>query len=474
MPAETLNTILNRWLSPVNDDLPEIYVVGGAVRDHIMGRPLSDLDLTCRDAAGFARLAADCQDIPATVIPFRRDPRAACYRVVNHHHPEDYIDVVEMRGPDIEADLRLRDFTVNALAIRVGPGGRLAEVVDCLDGQKDIRHRLIRACSSTAFSDDPLRVLRAVRLAAALDFAINTDTIELMKKFAGDLNRTAWERITAELLKLLRCPHCLPYIRLLDDTGLLAVILPELTATKGCEQNGYHHLDVWEHSLETLGACESIIQNPEAAFGRAGTAVRELLDRNAHLPLLKLAALLHDAGKPQVKHFDPDRGREIFHGHARRGADMAAVIASRLRLPTIDSHLLTLLIRHHMRPVILSQPDVRPATIVKWFREVNHIALMIMVLAVADVTAKSGQKLTRAAKDRFFDWARQTTLYYLEDLKDTLNRPNLVNGRDLIDLGLSPGPALGKILAKIRQKQDLGQLTDREQALALARELIGG
>ena len=472
MGTDDLNIILERWLTPLNDDLPVLYAVGGAVRDHFMGRTLGDIDLVCRNAGGFSRLLADCQDMPTTVVPFTRDRRAACYRVVNRRRPEDFMDVVEMRGPEIEADLALRDFTVNALAIRIGPGGRLKEVIDCLGGRQDINHRILRACYPTALADDPLRILRAARLAAWLGFTIDPGTVEFMKKYAGDLTQTASERITAELLKLLRCRHSLPHIRLLDKTGALGVILPEISATKGCEQNGYHHLDVWEHSLETLAACESIINNPESAFGRAGRAVRDILDRNANLPLLKLAALLHDAGKPQVKHFDPERGRETFHGHARRGAEMAASTAFRLRLSAIDGNLLSLLVRHHMRPVILSQPDVKPATIVKWFREVNDIALLVMVLSVADVTAKSGEKLTRAAKDRFFEWARRTSLYYLESLKTTLSRPNLVNGRDLIDLGLPPGPDLGRILAEIRQKQDLGEIISREKALILAKELI--
>jgi len=464
-----LHAILNRWLAPIGGDLPELYAVGGAVRDHLMGRPLRDVDLVCRDAAGFARLLADCQDIPATVVPFTRDREAPCFRVVNCRCPEDFVDVVNLRGSGIEEDLTLRDFTVNAMAVRIAVDGCPGELIDYLNGRQDLAGRLIRACGPEALSDDPARVLRAARLAAMLDFAIAPNTVELMRQSAGRLADVAPERICAELLKLLNCPRSLPHVRLLDETGALAVILPEITAEKGCEQNAYHHLDVWEHSIETLARCERIIDDPDMAFGRAGREVQAALDREENTPLLKLAALLHDAGKPWVRKFDPDKGRGTFHGHARRGAEIAAAAAARLRFSSARNNMLTLLVRHHMRPVILSQLDVKQAAVVRWFREVNDAALLIMVLAVADVAAKSGEKLTIEAKDRFFSWAREATINYLESMKEKFSRPNLITGHDLIALGMTPGPALGKMLAAIREKQDLGEITSRDQALAFAR-----
>ncbi|MEW6079308.1 MAG: HD domain-containing protein [Thermodesulfobacteriota bacterium] len=472
MTTDGLNALLKRWLAPVSDDLPEVYAVGGAVRDHLMGRPMSDVDLACRDAAGFARLLADCQDTPVTVVPFTRDPQAPCFRVVNSRRPGNYVDVVNLRGPSIEADLTLRDFTVNAMAFRIAPGGRTGELIDFLNGRRDISHGIIRMCTAESLSDDPLRVLRAARLAAGLDFTIAPETLTAMKRNAAGLTRIAPERIAAELLKLLEAPRALPHIRTLDETGALAVILPELTAAKGCEQNGYHHLDVWGHSLETLAACEEIIRDPDCAFGPASGAVRDMLKQDAHTPLLKLSALLHDAAKPLVKKPDPDKGRMIFHGHARLGADMATGVADRLRLSSAQSSLLYALVRQHMRPVILSQPDVKKSTVIKWFREMKDTALLVMVLSVADVTAKSGEKLTKEAKDRFFSWARQSVINYMESLKPAFARQNLITGTDLISLGMKPGPKLGKILNDLREKQDLGELSDREEALALAQAMI--
>lgn len=472
MQPDYLDLFLQKWISPVKGGLPRIYVVGGAVRDHVMGRPFQDVDLVCRNAAGFARRMAENRGIPTTVVPFTRSRRTPCFRVVNRHDPEDHVDVVELRGSTIEADLAQRDFTVNALAVRVGHGGRPGPVVDCCNGRQDIRQGLIRVCAPSAFSDDPLRILRAARLAAGLDFQITPETVLLMQKNAARLTLVAPERVTAELMKLLDCPRSLSWIRCLDEIGALTVILPEIAAARGCLQNDYHHLDVWEHSLEALSACEAIAGDPEAFFGPAGDAIEKMLARRDNLALLKLAALLHDAGKPRVKRFDTDRGRVIFHGHARRGAEIAADAALRMRLSNAQTKLLTLLVRHHMRPVILSQPDVKKSSVIKWFQEVGDPAPLVMILAVADVCAKSGEKLTRAAKDRFFTWARQNLLFYLENLKETLARPNLVNGQDLIDLGMAPGPDLGKILAEIRKKQDLGELTDRNQALAMAGALM--
>ena len=472
MTNDDLTTILHRWLGPVGDDLPELYAVGGAVRDHLLGRPLRDVDLACRNAAGFARLLADCQEKPATVVPFTRDRDAPCFRVVNRRRPEDFVDVVNLRGPTIEDDLERRDFTINAMAFRILPDGRLGDLIDCVNGGRDLGDRLIRACGSRALGDDPARVLRAARLSAQLDFSVTPDTRDAMAQQAARLTGVAAERLTAELLKLLSCPRCLLQVRLLDETGVLGVILPEISAAKGCRQNGYHHLDVWEHSLATLAACEEIIAGPEAAFGRAGPAVRSFLDQNNHLPLLKLAALLHDLGKPRVKQYDQEKERVTFHGHDRRGAELAAVAAGRLRFSSADTRLLTLMVEQHMRPVILFQPQVKQSTIIKWFREVNDASLLIMLLAMADVAAKSGERMACETKENFFAWARKETINYTEYLKKTFGQPSLVSGLDLLALGLAPGPAIGRILADIREQQDLGLITDRDHALRLLRDAL--
>jgi putative nucleotidyltransferase with HDIG domain len=280
------------------------------------------------------------------------------------------------------------------------------------------------------------------------------------------------ERIAAELIRLLEAPRALPHVRSLDDAGAMDVVLPELAAARGCEQNGYHHLDVWGHSMETLAACEEIVGDPGRAFGPAGAAAREILGQDAHTPLVKLAALLHDAAKPRVKKTDPDRGRMIFHGHERLGADMATAAAERLRLSSAQGNLLALLVGQHMRPVILSRPDVKKSTIIKWLKEMGDTSLLVLTLAVADVAAKSGEKLTLEAKERFFSWARQAAIDYVNNLKAVFATPNLVTGKDLIAMGLAPGPELGKIINEIREKQDTGELCGREEALALAGKMV--
>ncbi len=467
-----MDAILRRWLHPLGKDIPQVFAVGGAVRDFFLGRHPQDIDLVCREAPQFACRLAAVQPVETAVVPFEKKPGAACFRLVRKDDPRQFIDVVQMNGNTIEMDLARRDFTINAMAAPVLPGGEIGDCLDPFSGGADLKNRLLRECALQAFWDDPLRILRGVRFSAELDFSLETKTRRHMAAASAGLAKIAGERITAELFRLLYCPAAGGFLKVLDDLGALTVVFPEIIAMKGCWQNDYHHRDVWGHTQEVIFYCELIVQDLERYFAPVHDEIAARLAEADVLPLVKLAALLHDMGKPGIRKFSAEKNRVVFHGHAGRGAEMAEAVARRLKLSGTNRRLLADLIRHHMRPVEIYLPEVKEKTVIRWFRQVGDDALLMLLLALADVHGKSGQKLKPSVKQRFYDWTRQAATTYVTRWKKIFWQPDLITGTDLIALGLVPGPKLGEILRQVREKQDEGEIMEREQALLLAKRLL--
>ncbi len=460
---------LKRWLAPLGEDLPPLYLVGGALRDRFMGRPVKDIDLMCAAPEPLARRMAAHHG--AALVSFLTKAEAPCFRVVRREDAGDVIDLVPLRGPDPEADLMRRDFTINAMAMAVGPRGRLGALLDPLGGRRDLAGRRIRAASATAFADDPLRILRAVRFAAQLDFVMDEAMDALMARSAPALAGVAGERIWTELRALLTAPQAVLHLVRLDRVGALTVIFPEIAAMKGCTQNTHHHLDVWEHSLAALAACEAILSAPESHFGSSAPAVRSALAGDHRFSLLKLAVLLHDSGKPLQRRVDPASGRVFFHGHDRQGARLVKAVGERLRLSAREAAFVTALTAHHMHILALSDPSVRPATVLRWCRRLGDACVAALILSMADVAATRGPAADPAWRQRHLSWAGRTVEEYLTVFKPRLEAPPLVTGRDLVGLGLAPGPELGRILAVIRDAQQTEKIQTREAALDMAAAL---
>jgi len=476
--GKMVDTLLKEWLGRVSLYLPnlsfnqDLFVVGGAVRDYLLGRPPRDIDLVCHQADIFAEHLAASQLIPTTVVPFGKKHQEPCFRVVSKSNPHRFIDVVEMHGSSIEDDLARRDFTINAMAVEVLPGGEIGKWIDPFNGRTDIDRHLIRACSPDVFTDDPLRILRAVRFAAELDFSLETPMPAHMRQASSSLKQTASERIWTELRSLLACPRSAFYFEFLDDIGVLSIIFPEITGMHGCTQNDYHHRDVWGHTLEVVSYCDDILGSLEQHFGDAHFQIADQLEKPGTIPILKLAALLHDMGKPRTKRFSLEKNRSIFHGHADAGAEMADAVARRLKMSNADRQLLVTLIRHHMRPVELYLPQVKEKTVIRWFRRIGDDIVLVLILALADVHGKAGEKLKPSVKKRFYKWAKQAAADYFNYWKGLFETTDLVTGKDLLGLGLSPGPTMGDILRHIRGQQDEGRISRREQALLLAEQLV--
>lgn len=459
---------LARWAAGTGFDLNGVYIVGGSVRDAFLSRPCGDLDICLHGAEAFARAVAKKRR--AAFVPMEKDPSAPCYRVVSRKDPGDYLDVAEIRGPDIGADLAARDFTVNAMALPAASPADAprASALDPFQGLADLSARLIRHVSDKNLKDDPLRVLRAFRLAASLDFSIAPETAPALAAAAPGLSRVAGERIGQEVLCLLASPRAYAGLASMDESGVLGILFPELAPLRGLAQNRFHNLDAFAHTMEAVRHTEEILNGPEAHFPACGPEIRGYLSERNRPALIKLAALLHDAGKPATRGVNPRTGANSFHGHEAVSAEMFLSVAARLKLSKRDRDFTAKIIGEHLRPLILSARDVNEKKRIRWMRNMGDDCVGALILSMADNMSKAKVVDEQNRPARLSAWLCE----YFSIFRPRFAEKPLVSGRDLLDLGASPGPQMGGILDEIRRARDAGEIADREGALSLARTLL--
>jgi len=469
MQLLNINERLNKWLGGLRG-FSKLYLVGGTVRDLLLEKVPADIDLACRGAKILAERLADLHN--AALVAMEKKPHQSCYRVVNREDSTDYLDIAELRSDTIEEDLLQRDFTINAMAIELDKNGPCGLVIDPLGGAADLRRKIIRMANPQAFDDDPLRVLRAFRFAGERGFAVEAVTLAAVDSSFVLLARVSAERIMAELFLLLKAAQSSRHVAALDSHRILDVIFPEIMPMKGCLQNGYHHKDVWGHSLLVLEHIEHILNNPRDYFGETAGAVTQNLEAGDRLPLLKCAALFHDIGKPATKGLKQAAGRITFRGHDRAGAEIVDLIAERMKLSKQARTLIVLLVREHLQPLFLSGSDVTSSARMRWFRKIGADVVPAIVLSMADVMSSRGPESGEAYRDNFTSWCGQMVSDYYSSVKKILERPRLISGHDLIALGMEPGPELGAILEQVLEAQDNGSVTSRDESLVLARKLM--
>ncbi len=460
---DELDPRLARAIAPIRAAFPadDLWLVGGAVRDVLLGRPLTDWDLvTTGDPEVAAR--AHAKAIGAPVFPLSE--RHGAWRVVGE---EGEVDVTG--APDgITADLLRRDLTINAIAVRLADGELLA-VPGALD---DIEARVLRAVSDQSFRDDPLRLLRLVRLAAELDLEIAPETAALARRDAALAADPAGERQRAELERILLSRDPVDGIRRLDDLGLLAVVLPEVKALEGIEQNRYHHLDVLDHTLQVLDAAIDLVEHPEFAFGPAAPAVAaalaEELDAETDVALaVRWGALLHDIAKPQTRH-EFDNGHIGFPGHAQQGADAVREILGRLRCSTAVQRCVATLVREHLRlGFLVPDGELDPRAVHRYRVETEPWAIASVVVSLADRWSTRGTR----ARQRWIRRHEQLAVAMITALAEPA-LPPLIRGDDLAAALDEPlGPRIGTLLARIAEEQAAGAITSQDEAIAFARAL---
>jgi len=487
----SIETGTSSLLATVNNLLAEqgikSYLVGGFIRDALLKRETADIDIALAadaleiapgiaDALGgrFVRLD-EANKMGRVVVAGKKAPSGGRWQ----------LDFAAFEG-SIEQDLSRRDFTIDAMAVDLGELTKDdIHLIDPFNGRADLKDKIVRAVSGTVFSSDAARLLRAVRLAAELDFTIDSQTEALVKRHALLIAGIAGERLREELLRLLVVPdsgRLLPY---LDELGLLTALFPEMAAAKGVEQPKEHFWDVFAHSLKVVAAVDFILhQGSWEYYAREVLAAvpwseaithhfaRPVSGGSTRRSLLKLAALLHDVAKSQTKALT-ENGRTRFLGHDKEGAAIAADVLERLRFSSKEVKLVEIVIKYHMRPGQMSQEGLPThRAIYRYFRDCGEAGIDILYLSLADHLATRGPNLNLAGWQEHARLVEYVLAQHAEQEK-LVTPARLVSGHDLINVfNIKPGPRMGQLLEAAREAQASGEVSTREEALAYVRKRL--
>lgn len=449
----------------------DAWIVGGAIRDAALGHEVTDLDLA---VAGDPAAAAKAIAREGGGHAFQLSAEFGTWRVVASDRSWQ-ADVTALRGGTIEADLAARDFTVGAVAVPLGGG----EPLDPYGGLADLERGFLRAVGERSFVEDPLRLLRAARLAAEFDLAIDPGTLALARADAGRAGEPAGERQLAELRLLVGGPDPLRGLELLGELGLTAVVLPELEALRGVEQGPNHHLDVHGHTLAVLERTLEVEADLDRFAAERAAEVADLLaeplaDEMTRGTALRFGALLHDIGKPATR--GERDGYVTFIGHDRDGAEIVAGLCGRLRASRrLTQHLQALTLHHLRLGFLVHEAPLPPRRVHEYLRATEPVAADVTLLTVADrLSARgTGPLATDEMIEAHLALARQTLAAALDWRRDGPPAPLLRGDQLAAELGIEAGPELGELLAELEAAQYAGEVTNRAEAVERARQVRG-
>ncbi len=444
------------------------WLVGGAVRDQLIGRQSVDYDVVLD---GDTQVAARALARSAGAHAFALSDDFGAWRVVARDHAWQ-VDLTPLTGASLEQDLSRRDLTINAIA-RPLQGG---EPIDPFGGRADLADRRLRMVGPEAFDSDPLRALRLARLAAELSFAIERETMLAAQRSVGGLQAVAAERVFSELKQIIAGERVLEGLSLLEAVGATAIVLPELTALHGVTQSDYHHLDVYGHTIAVLEQTLALQRDPAAVIGGehaqaiAALLAQPLANELSRGVALRFGALMHDIAKPQTRAVS-DRGRVTFMGHDEAGAQLASAVLARLRASERLSAHVQALTRQHLRlGFLVHEAPLDRRAIYRYMCACEPVEVDVTLLSVADRLATRGRG-SELAIARHLELAHGL-------LGDTLRwrarRPRPPLRGDLLAraVGIRPGPELGRILAELEEAAFAGEVQTEEQALIRARQLL--
>jgi tRNA nucleotidyltransferase/poly(A) polymerase len=368
-------------------------------------------------------------------------------------------------------------------------------LIDPLGGASDLVKKRLIACSTHSFLDDPVRILRAIRFSVELELSIQPETLKLIRQSVNLLPVVSPERLRDDLFRILAQSNPGSSIRLLDTLNALEHILPEIMALKNIHQSAPHSMDVWEHTLDSLKRLEDLLDvlSPEFNSDKAGNLMlglvslrlgryrRQLRDHlnnslnpeRPHRAILFMAALYHDAGKVSTQKAGED-GKIRFLEHEQVGSKLAAERGRALKLSNLENERLATIVKHHMRPSLLSHENNIPSrkAIYRFFRDTGEAGVDICMLSMADLLATYGPTIPQERWASHLDTIRELLNAWWEERNERVQINPLVDGDDLKnELGLTPGPLVGYLLEAIREAQAAGEIQSRQEAIRLAKNL---
>lgn len=443
----------------------KIYLVGGSVRDAILGKASYDRDLivTDFDAKEFSLSVAKFFD--GVFVPL--DEENKIFRVVLKNK-KDYIDITNPVGGNLYNDILRRDLTINAIAVDI-KSGEIPEI--CEPFVNDLNNNVIKSIKNENFTDDPLRMLRAFRFYSVLGFKIDTELLGFIKNNLNLLEKSAKERIEYELLKLFSGKFCHDALLKMDEVGMLELLFPFVKELKQVPPNSHHHLDLFSHSIETVKQVGIIYENSCAE-------VKKHLERTAfggasRLAHLRLASFMHDIGKFSTWTIEEDTGRHRFIKHDDAGAKMCVPILKNLCFSNKQIDYISYIIKKHMYPSgVVSSPELSEKVMLRYIRHSGENAIDNIIIAQADRLSARGTEVTDEMVNENISALNNLLKFYI-DVKDSLKPlPKLLDGNEVMKiLQIKPSPKLGEVMDALHEAQISGDVITVDDAVNYVKSL---
>ncbi len=458
-----MDILNNKIIEILKSTGKEIYLVGGTVRDALLSKPTYDRDLIVvgEDAKIFSEKLA--KTLEATFIPL--DEENKIYRLVLKDKV-NYLDITNPIENDFEKDILRRDFTINAIAMDI----RTGKIIDLTSGQEDLKNGVIRMISPDNFDDDPLRILRAFRFQAALNFKIEEQTLNAIKSRVSTITTPAIERINVEIIKLFNGKWSVPALQSMDSVGILDTLLPPIVDVKKVPPNSHHHLDLLNHSLEVVNQIQNL-------YDEAGEEIKSHLDKvdfggASRLAHLKLAGFLHDIGKFSCWTIE-ENNRHRFIKHDDVGAKIAEKMLKANHYSKKQIEYISKMIKLHIYPSsVLQAPNLNEKHYMRYIRKMDADVIDNIILAKADRLSALGEDITEEILSSNLNGLEKMLQYYLS-IKDTLKPlPKLLDGNEIMKLlNLKPSPKLGEILEALKEAQIAGDVNTKEEATEFIKKI---
>lgn len=435
----------------------EIFLVGGAIRDFFLGKENYDKDIVVEktDARDFAEKLAVFLD--GSFIPL--DEENKIYRIMLKNKI-DCVDVAQSMGENLLEDLRRRDLTINSVALNL----LTDEIIDPNNGLGDLKNKIIRHIREENFIDDPLRLLRVFRFQAMLGFDVDFDLMQIVEKHVQKISFPAQERINYELLKLFAGKYTVRALFDMDKVGLLNLILPNSNELKSVPPNLHHHLNLFDHSIETVNQIQSIYEE-------------SILDVKSHmdsvdfggvsrLAHLKLAAFLHDIGKPSTWTIEEETGRHRFIKHDDVGSKMVSTLLKKKKFSKKQIEYISKMVKNHIYPShVVQAPDINEKIYMRLIRKMENDTIDVILLAMADRYSARGVEITEDIVSANIGALSNLLNFYLEIKNELKPLPKLLSGDEIMSLlGLKPSPVLGEIIKKLKEAQQNGEVSTKNEA----------
>ncbi len=489
------NNEINSLLEVIRSELDpgeELFLVGGAVRDALIGQEINDLDFTLPvDPTRLVKKLAKRLKVGYFTLDDDRHTARLLYQ--NRHDDHFFIDFAQFTGEDLNADLRNRDFSVNAMAFSIHDPHTL---IDPLNGECDLRAGLLQPCSNHSLLDDPLRVLRGVRLAWQFGFKYSFSLKEMMRTAAEHLPRISFERQRDELFKILDGPNPASALSNCFEFKVFDTLLPPLKELEGIPPSPPHVFSLFEHTLKVVKYCDRLIttlssgENSEAldhwwleetlsGFSSLSDEIRtyfqeEITPGRSKHGLILLGALLHDIGKPSTMTRGED-GRLHYYGHEKLGAEITCELGKQMMLSNAETEWLRTLVAHHMRLVSFMYSDglQSKSAIHRFFNDTGSTGIAVVIFSLADTLATAGDTLNRSKWQHEIGVSKVLLSSWWEEHDSVVSPQPLLDGNELqVLFSLSPGKQIGVLLSALIQAQASGEVKTKEEAKTFIQDCL--